>query len=98
MTLNVTETAAAIVIDTTAIRIVINKNPYGVSVFRNGQLIHADTPTYNLVYIPGPAVIANFKQYPANARYDGFGEKAGSQLLTNNFKKPWCNSDNFKYF
>src|SRR5262245_56125815 len=95
--LNVTETSAAIVIDTSVIRVVINKSPYGVSVFRDGQLIHADTPTYNVVYIPGQEVIANFKQYPANARYVGFGEKAGSQLLKNNFTMTWFNYDNFKY-
>ncbi|HYZ83302.1 MAG TPA: TIM-barrel domain-containing protein [Bryobacteraceae bacterium] len=95
--LNVTESSSAIEIDTSVIRVVINKDPYGISVFRDGQLIHADTPTYNLVYIPGQEVIANFKVYPANARYVGFGEKAGSQLLKNNFTMTCFNYDNFKY-
>ena len=97
VTLNVAETAGKIEIDTSVIRVVINKNPYGISVFRGGQLIHADTPAYNLVYIPGQEVIANFKVYPANARYAGFGEKAGSQLLKNNFTMTCFNFDNFKY-
>lgn len=97
VTLAVTQTANTIEIDTSVIRVVINKNPYGISVFRGNQQIHADTPTYNLVYIPGQEVIANFKQYPANARYVGFGEKAGAQLLKNNFTMTSFNWDNYKY-
>jgi alpha-glucosidase len=97
VTLAVTQSASSIEIDTTVIRVVINKNPYGITVFRGNQVIHADTPTYNLVYIPGQEVIANFKVYPANARYIGFGEKAGAQLLKNNFTMTCFNWDNFKY-
>jgi alpha-glucosidase len=97
VTLNVTENSETITIDTSVIQVVINKAPYGVLVFRAGQLIHADTPTYNLVYIPGQEVIANFKIYPANACYVGFGEKAGAQLLKNNFTMTTFNDDNFKY-
>jgi alpha-glucosidase len=95
--LTVTETGASLEIDTGVIRVVVNKNPYALSVYRGNQLIHADTPTYNIVYIPGQEVIANFKVYPANARYVGFGEKAGSQLLKNNFTMTAFNFDNFKY-
>lgn len=97
VTLTVTESASTIEIDTTVIRVVVNKSPYGISVYRGNQLIHADTPTYNLVYIPGQEVIANFKVYPANARYVGFGEKAGDQLLKNNFTMTCFNWDNYKY-
>jgi alpha-glucosidase len=96
-TLTVKESAQSIEIDTAEIRLVINKNPYGLSVYRGGQLIHADTPAYNLVYIPGQEVIANFKVYPTNARYVGFGEKAGAQLLKNNFTMTCFNWDNFTY-
>ena len=96
-TLTVSETSAVLEIDTGVIRVVINKNPYSLAVYRGVQLIHADTPTYNLVYIPGQEVIANFKVYPANARYVGFGEKAGSQTLKNNFTMTCFNFDNFKY-
>src|SRR5580704_10989016 len=60
VTLTVIESASSIEIDTTVIRVVINKSPYGISVYRGSQLIHADTPTYNLVFIPGQEVIANF--------------------------------------
>jgi len=95
--LAVSESPSAIEIDTGVIRVVINKNPYAISVFRGDQLIHADTPAYNLVYIPGQQVIANFKVYPANARYLGFGEKAGSQVLKNNFTMTCFNWDNYKY-
>jgi alpha-glucosidase len=97
VTLTVNETAASIEIDTTVIRVVINKTPYSLAVYRGNQLIHSDTPTYNIVYIPGQEVVANFKVYPANAKYVGFGEKAGSQLLKNQFTMTFFNFDNYKY-
>jgi alpha-glucosidase len=95
--MSVTDLGGAIQIQTSALRIVINKAPYGISVYRGNQLIHADTPTYNLVYIPGQEVIANFKQYPANAKYFGFGEKAGNTLAKNEFTMTFFNYDNFSY-
>jgi alpha-glucosidase len=95
--LAVTDLGGEIEIQTQALRMVINKAPYAISVFRGGQLIHADTPTYNLVYIPGQNVVANFKQYPANARYFGFGEKAGAALAKNEFTMTFFNYDNFSY-
>jgi alpha-glucosidase len=95
--LTVSETPTAIEITTPVMRVVINKNPYAIAVFRGNQLIHADTPTYNLVYIPGQEVIANFKVYPANARYIGLGEKAGSQVIKNQFTMTYFNWDNYKY-
>ena len=93
----VTRSATSITIATPEISLVINNNPYGLSVYRGNQLVHADTPTYNLVYIPGQQVVANFKVYPANARYVGFGEKAGSHVLKNGFTMTCFNWDNYKY-
>ncbi len=55
---------------------------YALSVYRGSQLVHADPPDYNLVYIPrdlGEAV-ANFKMAPTHAQYYGFGEKGGASL------------------
>jgi alpha-glucosidase len=75
----------ALVVDGGAMQVEIALQPYAISVYRNGQLISKDYPGQGLVYIPGQQVIANFKVYPANARYCGFGEKAGAQLLKNNF-------------
>lgn len=95
--LNVIDAGPRIEVDTGTIKVVINKSPYGVSVFRGAQLIHADTPDYNLVYIPGQAVVANFKVYPANARYYGFGEKAGTTLAKNQCTMTFFNFDNFSY-
>jgi alpha-glucosidase len=51
----------ALVVDTGTIVVRVDLQPYRVRVFRNGQLISADEPAYNLVYIPGERVIANFK-------------------------------------
>ena len=84
-------------VDTGVIKVVIGMTPYCLSVYRNGQLIHADAPSYNLVYIPGQEVVANFKVSPQNALYFGFGEKAGAQLAKNSFTMTFFNFDNFSY-
>jgi alpha-glucosidase len=95
----VTQSNGQITIKTNILRIVINMVPYCLSVYRlsDGQLLHTDTPAYNLVYIPGQEVIANFKVYPPTAKYFGFGEKAGSQLAKNEFTMTFFNFDNFIY-
>lgn len=76
------ELARELRIFTGQIEIRVNKTQYALSVYRGRgeQLIHADLPNYNLVYIEGAQVIANFKRAPQNARYFGFGEKAGATL------------------
>lgn len=93
-----------VLVDTGQIQVRIDLQPYRIRVFRAGQLICADEPSYNLVYIPGQQVIANFKTYPANALYCGFGEKAGATLFknldTNTSSQPsltFFNYDNFSY-
>ena len=96
-TLNARDLGSTIEIETSILRIVVTKSPYSVAVFRGAQLIHADTPSYNLVYIPGQEVVANFKIYPANARYFGLGEKAGAILAKNEFTTTSFNFDNFSY-
>ena len=90
------------VIDTGQIQVRVDLQPYRIRVFRAGQLICADEPSYNLVYIPGQQVIANFKTYPANALYCGFGEKAGATLFKNRDANSqpsltFFNFDNFTY-
>ncbi len=98
VTLNVTENSPArLIIDTGTMRVQVNRQPYGIQVFRGGQLIAADTPAYNLVYIPGQTVIANFKLRAPGAQYFGLGEKAGTQLAKNLFTLTQFNYDNYKY-
>jgi alpha-glucosidase len=87
----------ALVVDTGSIVVHIDLQPYRVRVFRNGQLISADEPAYNLVYIPGAMVIANFKTRQDSARHFGFGEKAGSQLVKTLLTMTQFNYDNFNY-
>ena len=89
--------ATRLVIETGAMRLQVDRKPYQIQVFRGTQLICADTPTYNLVYIPGQQVIANFKQTAPGANYFGFGEKAGTQLAKNLFTMTQFNYDNYKY-
>ena len=63
------------------LRITLKK--YALSVYRNGQLISADPPDYNLVYVKrenGGEAVAQFKVAPTQAQYFGFGEKAGATL------------------
>lgn len=87
----------ALIIATGAMRVHIDRRPYRIRVFRDGQLISADEPGYNLVYLPGQRVSANFKTRPDGALYCGFGEKAGAQVAKNLYTMTQFNYDNFLY-
>ena len=91
------DSSQALIVDTGRMRVHIDLQPYRIRVFRGNQLVNADISSYNLVYLPGQRAIANFKTYPTNAKYCGFGEKAGAQLLKNQFTMTDFNFDNFKY-
>lgn len=93
----VANTPQALVVDTGAMQVHVDLQPYRLKVFRNGQLISGDEPSYNLVYIPGQRVIANFKTRADNSLYYGFGEKAGAQLNKSLFTMTQFNFDNFEY-
>ncbi|WP_029008885.1 TIM-barrel domain-containing protein [Azospirillum halopraeferens] len=93
----VEESATALVIDTGAMVVQVDLRPYRLRVYRGGQLVSADPDGFNLVYIPGQQVIANFKTMPPGALYCGFGEKAGAQVLKNHFTMTQFNFDNFSY-
>jgi alpha-glucosidase len=95
--LAVSQQGNEVVVDTGQMTARIGLSPYRLRVLRNGQLICADEPSYNLVYIPGQEVIANFKTYPANALYCGFGEKAGGSLFKNQNSLTFFNFDDFRY-
>jgi alpha-glucosidase len=84
-------------VDTGFIQVRIDLQPYRIQVYRQGQLICADEPSYNLVFIPDQTVVANFKTYPANAQYCGFGQKAGATLFKNQSTMTFFNYDNFIY-
>lgn len=91
----VEDSKLALVIDTGVLRIVIDRQPYRLSIFRDGQRIHADEEGFNVVYAPGSRHVANLKQAPTNARYCGFGETAGATLLKNFCTMTQFNFDNF---
>jgi alpha-glucosidase len=93
----VQNTPEALVVDTGAMQVNVDLQPYRIRVFRRGQLISADEPEYNLVYIPGQMVIANFKTRPDQSFYYGIGEKAGNLLNKHPFTMTQFNYDNFKY-
>ena len=102
VTLAVQDGGDHVVIDTGQIQVRVDLQPYRIRVFRAGQLICADEPSYNLVYIPGQQVIANVKTYPANALYCGLGERAGATLFKNRDPNSqpsltFFNFDNFSY-
>lgn len=84
-------------IETGPTTVSIDLNPFRICVHRGGQLICADAPSYNLVFIPGQAVTANFKTYPANALYCGLGERAGATFFKNQNTVTNFNYDNFIY-
>ena len=80
--LSVKEENGVLRMKTNFIEVRVNLAKYALSVYRGTQLVHADPPDYNLVYIPrdlGEGV-ANFKMAPTHAQYYGFGEKAGATL------------------
>jgi alpha-glucosidase len=91
--------ANQLILDTGVLRIQIGLQPFAVAVFRsiNNQLIHADAPGSGVLFIPGDEVTAVMKTAPPGAFYFGCGEKAGSQLLKNNFTFANFNFDNFTY-
>ncbi len=100
--LSVKSDSTQVTADTGSITVTIDLDPYRIRVFRGGQLISADNADFNLVYVPktvdpSAEVIANLKVYPANARYCGFGSKAGAQLFKNQFTMTFFNFDNFSY-
>lgn len=73
--------------------------PFTVQVFFKGILVSTDT-AQGLVYlpgIPGAQAVANFKNYPANAYYFGFGEKGGNTLAMNQTSMTFFNYDNYRY-
>jgi alpha-glucosidase len=82
------------------LRLDVLKQPFTVQVFLNNQLISTDTDQ-GLVYLPGNLpgrqAVANFKNYPANANYFGFGEKGGGSLQLNECTLTMFNYDNYKY-
>jgi alpha-glucosidase len=90
-------TAGLLEIDTGTIRICVYLNPYQIKVYKGPQLINQDQDEKNLVYIPGQQVVANFKKSPQNAKYCGFGEKAGNTLLKNSYSMTFFNFDNYIY-
>lgn len=101
LTLQVENTADALVINTGTLTVKIAKKPYAILVYRENQLIHQDQANYNLVYISRDdgkqKAVANFKVYPSTAKYCGLGEKAGINLLKNEFTLTYFNFDNFSY-
>ena len=81
------------------VRLDVLLQPFTVQVFLKGRLISTDS-AQGLVYlpgVPGAQAIANFKNYPANAQYFGFGEKGGTTLAMNQQSMTCFNYDNFKY-
>lgn len=81
------------------VRLDVLLEPFTVQVFLDGSLISTDS-AQGLVYlpgVPGAQAVANFKNYPANANYFGFGEKAGNTLAMNQKSMTFFNYDNFKY-
>ena len=91
------QSSTLLVLDTGSLRVEVNLQPYGLSVYRGNQLIHADPPAQNMLYAQDGPAIAHMKIVPENALYFGFGEKAGNTLAKNNFAMTFFNYDNFTY-
>jgi len=86
-----------LVISTGTININVSLTPFGIQVFRGGQLIHQDAPNSGVLYIPGADVIAVMKTAAPGSGFVGCGEKAGAQLFKQGFTFTFFNFDNFTY-
>ncbi|EDY81506.1 glycosyl hydrolase, family 31 [Verrucomicrobiia bacterium DG1235] len=86
-----------LVIDTGSIAVHVALDSFFVSVYRGSQLLHQDAPGQGVLYIPGQQVVAVMKTAAPNASYVGLGEKAGSELLKNQFAYTFFNYDNYTY-
>jgi alpha-glucosidase len=84
-------------ISTGAMTIQVNTASFAVTVLRNGQVVDQDQPGQGLLWIPGQTVTAMMKVMPAGGQCVGFGEKAGSTVVKNNFTMTQFNFDNFTY-
>lgn len=85
----------ALVIETGSLRVAIDRRPYRLRIYRDGQLIHADVEGHNLVFAPGGRSVANLKRAPVNARYCGLAETPGATVLKNFCTMTQFNFDNF---
>jgi alpha-glucosidase len=82
-------------IDTGALTVYVGLAPYGIAIYRDGQLITEDTYGKNLIF--SNQAVACLRSAPANEHYYGFGEKAGDQLDKKYFTMTCFNYDNFTY-
>jgi Alpha-glucosidases, family 31 of glycosyl hydrolases len=85
----------ALVIDTGALRIAVDRRPYRLQIYRDGQLIHTDEAGHNIVFVPGGRAVANLKRAATNARYCGLAETPGASLAKNFCTMTQFNFDNF---
>jgi alpha-glucosidase len=89
------DNGGTLLVNTGVLQVYIGLTPYGIAVYKNGQLITEDTYGKNLIY--SNEAVANLKNAPVNESYYGFGEKAGSQLNKRQFTMTFFNYDNFTY-
>lgn len=89
------DNGGTLLLDTGILQVKVGLYPYGIAVYKNGQLIHEDTYEKNLIY--SNEAVANLKKAPTNEKYYGFGEKAGDQLNKRSFNMTFFNYDNFTY-
>jgi alpha-glucosidase len=82
-------------IETGSLTVYIGLAPYGMSIYRDGQLISEDCYGKNLIF--SNQAMACLRKAPSAERYYGFGEKAGAQLDKKHFTMTCFNYDNFMY-
>lgn len=89
------EDGGTLMIDTGTLVVKIGLTPYGLAVYKQGQLIHEDEYGSNLMF--SNEATACMKKAPEGENYYGFGEKAGAHLNKKNFTLNFFNYDNFTY-
>ncbi|HET9954800.1 MAG TPA: TIM-barrel domain-containing protein, partial [Polyangiaceae bacterium] len=86
---------ATLYVQTGELDVYIGLAPYGMAVYRNGQLITQDMYGTNLVF--SNSAVACLRSAPGSENYYGLGEKAGAQLNKKYFTLTCFNYDNFTY-
>jgi alpha-glucosidase len=94
---NIVDAPTQITINTGSLQLVIDKSPYRLSVWQNGQLISQDdSPRDDGRYIEFiQESTANYKAFNRGSFYYGFGLKAGLQLDKSAETMTFFNFDNF---
>ena len=90
---NIEDQMDKLVVKTTELKIEINKDPYGIAIYKDNVLLNADTK--KAISWNDEGIVTHKKILPG-AKFYGFGEKTGP-LMKNGTNMTMWNTDAYKY-